>query len=132
MPVLFPSLPPSLLLTLAAAAQGWTGEPSTKERFALDAQAVPRLLLGVCDVDTQLSLHVARGTIREADASKAAALGREVQEAITRQKLAPVMRSVYRRCAFQHASDNAVRVTLDTNLKLLQERRAHRIEALGW
>eukprot|EP00937_MAST-01D_sp_MAST-1D-sp2_P003298 g3298.t1 len=99
----------------------WVGAKSTKERLALDHDAVASLMRGECDIEQQCRVRTARGQLKEAAAMKAVELGREFQAAVVEQKLRPAVRSVYRRCAFQLTSSNALRITLDTNLQLVKE-----------
>ncbi|KAH8556607.1 VTC domain-containing protein [Umbelopsis sp. PMI_123] len=57
----------------------------------------------------------------EEDAISFEKLAREVQEKIKEDKLAPVLRSYYRRTAFQVPGDRSVRVSLDTDICFIRE-----------
>ena len=110
--------------------QRWTGSQSSKERFPLEALAVGALLRGACDIDEQVARMVARGRLREEQASATRELGADIQAEVVRLRLQPTVRTVYRRCAFQRADSNAVRVTIDSGLSLVRERPAG--EDGGW
>ena len=49
-------------------------------------------------------------------------LSHEMQAEIRKRKLHPIIRTVYKRAAFQQESTNDVRITLDTNLTFVNER----------
>ncbi|EOD29231.1 hypothetical protein EMIHUDRAFT_99672 [Emiliania huxleyi CCMP1516] len=110
--------------------QRWTGSQSSKERFPLEALAVGALLRGACDIDEQVARMVARGRLREEQARATRELGADIQAEVVRLRLQPTVRTVYRRCAFQRADSNAVRVTIDSGLSLVRERSAG--EDGGW
>ena len=88
--------------------EDWTGETSVKERMAIEPSAAPALLRGECAIAQQVDRMVERGEVRAAEAQKATQLGDEVQRAIVRSGMRPVIRSVYNRRAFQSSTTNDV------------------------
>ena len=48
-------------------------------------------------------------------------LYKEIQNAVITQMLRPVVRTFYKRSAFQLPNDSSVRISLDTNLVMLRE-----------
>ena len=60
--------------------QRWTGSQSSKERFPLEALAVGALLRGACDIDEQVARMVARGRLREEQASATRELGADIHD----------------------------------------------------
>ncbi|KAL8271538.1 hypothetical protein Esti_004573 [Eimeria stiedai] len=57
---------------------------------------------------------------------KAVALGEEIQDEIAEHELQPMLRTSYLRAAFQLATSNEVRISLDTNLCMVNEYRPQR------
>jgi len=102
-----------------------SGIKSSKERFAIDPDAVGALQSGAqqIDISGQLGAQVAAGTLSEKQRSKCLALSEEVAAAIKERALHPAVRTVYQRTAFQATHSNAVRLTLDSNLHLINEAR---------
>ena len=93
--------------------------------FRLKGKHVAALLRGELDLEAQL--HKLRaGGASDADVARTRALAAEVQDEIRSRALAPALRTVYYRTAFQLATSNAVRVSLDTQLRMLDERGAAR------
>jgi len=85
----------------------WTEQMSVKERFCLRGSELALLLSG----------HLQSGEGKEAEE----ALRTEVQQKVVDDKMAPLVRTVYRRTAFQRSSTNVVRISLDTEVKFLDE-----------
>jgi len=96
----------------------WTGHRSIKERIPLAGSDVKDYLSGKAmdlnDKCTQLGMS-------SAEIAKSVKVGQEVQEMVTSLKLAPVVRTIYRRCAFQDDELATVRLTLDDQVQLLHE-----------
>jgi len=102
--------------------EDWTGERSSKERFAIPAAAAAGVLSGSIDLASEVDRQVTRGELSEKDAAKALDLGAAVIGCVTKEKLSPCVRTVYQRLAFQETSNNEVRITMDSHLKLVNER----------
>jgi SPX domain protein involved in polyphosphate accumulation len=105
--------------------ESWTTDNSVKERFRLKGRHVAALLRGELDVEAQLA-KLRAGGASDADVARTRALATEVAAEVAARRLAPALRTVYFRTAFQLASSNAVRVSLDTQLRMVDERNAPR------
>jgi SPX domain protein involved in polyphosphate accumulation len=82
--------------------ESWTKTASSKDRFALNQGSVRAFLSG---------RYVPEAT----------PLADEVRDMIATHKLRPMVRTCYFRSAFQAQDSNAVRISLDTNLTLINE-----------
>lgn len=89
------------------------------------------LLRGQLDVEAQLAKLQAGGA-SEADVARTRTLATEVADEVARRRLQPALRTVYFRTAFQLSSSNAVRVSLDTQLRMVDERDAPRSSPDAW
>jgi len=87
----------------------WTGDVSSKDRFPIDGSQVMPFLRGQ-------SLHIAE---------KHNELKHEIQEMIILYRLFPVLRVEYDRIAFQPKDHDHVRVSIDINMRYLQEKTSH-------
>ena len=87
----------------------WTGETSSKDRFPIKETQVMQLLRGQ-------HLHVS---------SKHETLAKEIREMITTLGLFPTLRVNYDRIAFQPIDHDHVRVSIDINMRYLNERTSH-------
>ncbi|KAL8446337.1 hypothetical protein Emed_005074 [Eimeria media] len=85
--------------------------------------------------ETQEAQAAANDAVEEAAAAfiaknkklkKAIALGEEIQDEIAEHQLQPMLRTSYLRAAFQLATSNEVRISLDTNLCMVKEYRPQR------
>ncbi|EIJ87958.1 hypothetical protein NEPAR06_1951 [Nematocida parisii] len=90
---------------------GWTGERSTKKRFLVHTRLIPQLAEGV-DIWDEIK------TINVAEPAEAFTLYQEVLDLIRRLSLKPVVKTVYRRTAFQFPEDASIRISLDTHLAM--------------
>ncbi|EUD68535.1 hypothetical protein C922_00934 [Plasmodium inui San Antonio 1] len=117
----------------------WTGETSTKERFELEQKHLFKFMTGQMDVrkffqkrrtamgkkptllrspsvaKTPSSINLHKKT------KKNEALATEIQAMITKNGLEPIIRTSYLRSAFQLSNDNSVRISIDTNVSMLNE-----------
>lgn len=100
---------------------GWTGDESVKERFAILPEQVPLLLRGEFDADAFEASSRATGKKSEVALRNERKLVDEVALLIATKRLVPTVRSQCMRCAFQLAHTNAVRASVDTNLCLISE-----------
>lgn len=89
--------------------EAWTGETSSKDRFPIKETQVMQLLRGQ-------HLHVS---------SKHEVLAKEIREMITTLGLYPTLRVNYDRIAFQPTDHDHVRVSIDINMRYLNERTSH-------
>jgi len=87
----------------------WTGEVSSKDRFAMDEDQIMLLLRGQA--------------VRVSE--KHQALNNEIQTMISDKKMFPTLRIDYTRIAFQPETHDHVRVSIDLNMRYLQERCSH-------
>jgi len=87
----------------------WTGELSSKDRFAVDEDQIMLLLRGQ--------------NVRVSE--KHQALNSEIQTMIADKKLFPTIRIEYTRIAFQPETHDHVRISIDLNMRYLQERCSH-------
>ena len=91
--------------------------------FRLKGRHVASLLRGELDLEAQLA-KLRAGGASEADVARTRQLATEVADEVAKRRLAPALRTVYFRTAFQLSSSNAVRVSLDTQLRMVDERDA--------
>lgn len=112
--------------------EDWTGEKSVKARFTVKEKNVNDFMKGKFTVDQVFEKMRKEGKKSLKEIGSLEALAREVQYAVLKKKLRPVMRSFYNRTAFQLPGDARVRISLDTELSLIREDnfdgldRAHR------
>ena len=100
----------------------WTGERSLKARMPLKPTDVQAYLDGKeLDLSGMCAARATAGELSAADATKAAALGAEVQGMLSEKRMAPTVRTVYRRVAFQTDLAASVRITFDNSLQLYKE-----------
>ncbi|ANQ08837.1 Uncharacterized protein PCOAH_00034580 [Plasmodium coatneyi] len=111
----------------------WTGETSTKERFELQQKYVFKFMTGQMDVRKffqrkQIAMGKEPTQVKATSVvnlkkkmKKNEALAKEIQTMITKNKLEPIIRTSYLRSAFQLSDDNSVRISIDTNVSMLNE-----------
>ena len=108
--------------------ESWTYENSTKDRFCLQQRHIFPFMKGQFDVDQHFSQIMKQAEI---DKGPGAAkkyetqlqLAQEVTDMLHQLNMQPMIRTSYYRCAFQLSTDNAVRVSLDTQMVLINEYR---------
>jgi hypothetical protein len=98
-----------------------TDEASVKERFPLRCGKVGELLGGTLDVPAYAALQVASGDMTEKQAANLTRLASEVAADVAARALHACVRTVYKRAAFQLATSNEVRISLDTDMRLVDE-----------
>lgn len=91
---------------------GWTGESSKKLRFRLSE---------ACVLDFVNGRNVWKDVENLNNGEDLRSLYEEIQDSIVRRKLRPVVRTFYRRSAFQLPNDSSVRLSLDTDLCMIRE-----------
>ena len=89
----------------------WTGEKSVKERCSVEQQYLTSVLF-----KGELPPTIQRGDAH-------ASFLREVQAFLTKkgERQTAMVRTQYMRSAFQEATNNAVRISIDTDLKMIKE-----------
>lgn len=99
----------------------WTGQVSVKERFIIKEEEVMDLLEGNYDIPGKEAELRKKGQSEE-QIEEWRTLVVETLQAITFKQLTPCVRSQYMRTAFQIPFDATVRVSLDTNLCMINDR----------
>lgn len=88
---------------------GWTGDKSVKERAEIPINQLNSFLAGA---------HV---PAMDTEGSQGQLL-KDIQERFQSRKEEPLDRTEYRRIAFQEASTNEVRISLDTHVRMIREK----------
>jgi SPX domain protein involved in polyphosphate accumulation len=101
--------------------EDWTGEKSVKARFTLKEKHVNDFMVGKYTVDQAFEKARREGKKSLKEIENLELLAREVQYAVIKKKLRPVVRSFYNRTAFQLPGDARVRISLDTELTMVRE-----------
>jgi len=101
--------------------EGWGGAKSAKERCIIPQKDIFDFMKGKFDIDGFFSQLAAEGMYSEKSRKNMKAIAVEVSKMIQSKNLQPIIRTSYYRCAFQLATDNKVRVSLDTQMSLLNE-----------
>ena len=111
--------------------ESWTGEVSVKERFIIQESQVNSLMAGTFDKEAEIKRMRSKGK-KEEDIKEWDLLATEVIQAINSKQLVPTMRTQYMRTAFQIPFDATVRISLDTNLCMINERTEDTMQGLRW
>lgn len=101
--------------------EGWGGEKSTKERFSMPQRAVMEHLTAGASAAPFIERAVADGGMTATEGQAAITLSQEVSALIMEHGSSPKIRTRYRRTAFQLATSNTVRISLDTELTFMKE-----------
>ena len=109
----------------------WAQEISVKERFIVPEKHVLPLLNGNYDINVERDRMVEKGK-REDEIMGVVELASEIKQAISSKQLRPVMRTQYMRTAFQHANDATVRISIDSNLCMINERSDETAHGARW
>lgn len=91
----------------------WTGHRSCKERVSVAQRNAPDFLAGKIVPEMEENSEWNRGFLKQ------------VQEVLIQEKQRPMIRTCYKRAAFQLSSSNAVRISLDTDLRMVNEKGAN-------
>eukprot|EP00894_Picocystis_sp_ML_P003500 jgi/Pico_ML_1/54017/g4463.t1 len=91
----------------------WTGHRSCKERVSIAQRNAPDFLAGKPIPEMEENSEWNKGFLKQ------------VQETLIQEKQRPMIRTCYKRAAFQLSSSNAVRISLDTDLRMVNERAAN-------
>eukprot|EP00899_Mesostigma_viride_P026594 jgi/Mesvir1/7119/Mv09222-RA.2 len=92
---------------------------SIKERFVCQNQHVGPLVSGNMPVDELVQWAVATGKAAGDSVQRMEALAREYLDELSRRHLAEILRVAYRRTALQLDASNDVRISLDTDVRML-------------
>lgn len=111
--------------------ESWAGEVSVKERFIIPESKVPSLLDGTFDIEGEMKKMRAKGK-KEEDINEWLTLVKEITQAIDSKQLQPCVRTQCMRTAFQIPFDATVRVSLDTNLNMINERTEEALRGERW
>ncbi|CAD7970633.1 unnamed protein product [Amoebophrya sp. A25] len=113
----------------------WVAESSTKERFTLPRERLRGFLKSEFDVDQYVqnlrffgSSRGKKQPLKEEQLEDFHDLASEVSTMIKKDELRPMIRTAYKRCAFQSAASNELRISLDTEMKLRNEYRPEQVE----
>ena len=101
--------------------ESWTGDVSVKERFIIKEKSVSLVMTGKFDVKEEKQKMKDKGK-KDAECNEYETLANEICQAVNSKVLVPTMRTQYMRTAFQIPFDATVRVSLDTNLCMINER----------
>eukprot|EP00930_Biecheleria_cincta_P034599 TRINITY_DN23890_c0_g1_i1.p1 TRINITY_DN23890_c0_g1~~TRINITY_DN23890_c0_g1_i1.p1 ORF type:complete len:697 (-),score=123.13 TRINITY_DN23890_c0_g1_i1:230-2272(-) len=101
--------------------EGWGGKKSAKERSIIPQKDIFQFMKGEFDIDGYFAKLAAEGMFSEKARKNMKAIAVEVDQMIKSKRLQPIIRTSYYRCAFQLATDNKVRISLDTQMSLLNE-----------
>jgi len=104
--------------------ESWFAEASSKDRFTVKQKDVFRFMKGQYDISSHFDTLEAEALKRKKDLKPVKSmreLAYEVDSFIKDNSLQPFIRTCYYRCAFQLATSNAVRISLDTQMSLINE-----------
>jgi len=101
--------------------EAWVENESVKERFPIKWKNVWPYLNSNWSPQEKITKKVKNGEMKESEAATILTLSAEVQKKIAEMRLQPMVRTVYNRSAFQLASTNAVRISIDTDLTMMNE-----------
>lgn len=100
--------------------EAWSGEASTKRRFALKNSQMDAYLRGDLPL-TSAAEQLRRKGAKPKDVDKFKNLAIDMLTMIVADDLKPALRTEYERCAFQRGKDQSVRVSIDTKLRMRAE-----------
>jgi SPX domain protein involved in polyphosphate accumulation len=107
--------------------ESWFDEASSKDRFIVKQKDVFRLMKCQYDLNEHFQALTEEYRKKQKDLKPIEAmrsLAFEVDEFIKSSSLQPFIRTCYYRCAFQLATSNDVRISLDTQMSLINEYRS--------
>eukprot|EP00980_Cylindrotheca_fusiformis_P001103 scaffold305_cov110-Cylindrotheca_fusiformis.AAC.21 len=116
----------NVFLELKTHHEKWIGATSVKERVTVMEKHMAAFLQRVKwnYSDAQSIVSEANPKMKKEELSKAASLLLRMHELVVQKDLVPCVRSVYRRAAFQASDSNALRLTLDKDVTMIDERSA--------
>jgi len=101
--------------------EGWGKESSAKERCIVPQKCIFDYMKGKLDIEDYFARLAAGGVYSEKARKSMKSIAHEVHQMIQGKQLQPILRTSYYRCAFQLATSNEVRISLDTQMTLLNE-----------
>mmetsp|Transcript_76774 Transcript_76774/g.225400 ORF Transcript_76774/g.225400 Transcript_76774/m.225400 type:complete len:679 (+) Transcript_76774:84-2120(+) len=101
--------------------EGWGSASSAKERCILSQRDIFDYMKGHFDIEGHFAKLEADGVFSAKSRQSMKGICHEVNSMIQEKKLQPILRTSYYRCAFQLSTSNEVRVSLDTQMSLLNE-----------
>jgi SPX domain protein involved in polyphosphate accumulation len=125
------SIPKVVFVERKTHRESWMGEVSVKERFIVPEDKVFDVLHDTYDKEPELEVMRKKGRKAE-DLEEWETLVDESLQAINSKQLEPTMRTQYMRTAFQIPFDATVRVSLDTNLCMINERTENVVSGERW
>jgi SPX domain protein involved in polyphosphate accumulation/uncharacterized membrane protein YidH (DUF202 family) len=99
----------------------YTIDEAVKERFPIKSEKVLPYLKGEWDIQKKLEKAVKSKSMKPEAADKLRKTSLDIQAEILTKHLFSAVRTVCRRTAFQQGRDASVRLSLDTNLHMLDE-----------
>ncbi|KAF9378366.1 vacuolar transporter chaperone [Podila verticillata] len=96
---------------------------STKHRFQLKAKYVPNLVQGTAELSKAVQQMRLSGQKSEQEMEQFGQSTRNVQTRVQQRRLQPVVQTFFNRTAFQVPGDARVRITIDTDVVMVRERR---------
>lgn len=116
--------PENVFIERKTHKEDWTGDISVKERFCLKEKYVDEFITGSFkpeNVAEKLQKH--EPNIDQEELAKVKKLASEIQDRILISSLSPAVRTFYNRTAFQLPGDSTIRISLDTELCMINERQ---------
>jgi len=115
--------PPSYVFMERKTRQAGTYkvDESVKERFRIKRENVMPYMNGTWSTQKKLENMVLRKQLKEDKAERMKVTSFDIQSEIVTKRLGPAVRTVCRRSAFQQGKDQRLRLSLDTNLHMLDE-----------
>lgn len=115
--------------------ESWFDEASSKDRFTVKQRDVFKLMKSEYDFDRHFDALLAEykkknKSTKSVDAMRA--LAAEVDELLKDLQLQPFIRTCYYRSAFQSATSNDVRISLDSQMSLINEFRPNHHPSPPW
>mmetsp|Transcript_22111 Transcript_22111/g.50586 ORF Transcript_22111/g.50586 Transcript_22111/m.50586 type:complete len:660 (+) Transcript_22111:58-2037(+) len=100
--------------------EGWTKDSSSKDRCVVPQSDIYKFMKCDFDIEAYFKSVAAKGVSPKA-VKAMKGIAEEVTKLIEERQLQPMIRTSYYRSAFQLATDNKVRISLDTQMTLLNE-----------
>jgi uncharacterized membrane protein YidH (DUF202 family) len=99
--------------------EAWYGESSSKDRYIVKQKNVFKLMKNQYDINAHFDYL--ESLKKGKDLKSMRQLAFEIDKFISDYKLQPFIRTSYYRCAFQLSTSNDVRISLDTQMSLINE-----------
>ncbi|KAF9307742.1 vacuolar transporter chaperone [Podila horticola] len=96
---------------------------TTKHRFQLKAKYVPNLIQGTAELGKAVRQMRLSGQKSAEEMEQFEQSTRDVQTRVQQRRLQPVVQTFFNRTAFQVPGDARVRITIDTDVVMVRERR---------